>query len=74
MRPSGDERLEALAGRVFSGLPQPDHVVKLSTPANLAALRRKDNSKPSERGAFVTGEATTCAQSFTDYQNRTDTA
>ncbi|MEU1899534.1 thymidylate kinase [Nocardiopsis dassonvillei] len=71
---SGDERLEDLAARVFSALPQPDHVVKLSTPAHLAAARREGNSKPSEHGAFVTGEATTSARSFTDYQSRTDLA
>ncbi|GAA0985871.1 thymidylate kinase [Nocardiopsis tropica] len=71
---SGDERLEDLAARVFSALPQPDHIAKLSTPAYLAAARRHGNSKPSEHGVFVTGEATTSARSFTDYQTRTDLA
>ena len=71
---SGDEQLEDLAAQVFSAVPQPDHVIRLSTPAHLAAARRNGNSKPSEHGAFLSGETTMSVRSFTDYQTRTSQA
>jgi thymidylate kinase len=68
---SGDEDLVALAAQVFAALPQPDQVAKLSTPPDLAAVRRSGSSKPSEHGAFVTGRAATSEKDFTAYQTRT---
>lgn len=71
MKLSGDATLRSLAERVFSSLPQPDRVVWLPTPAEVATRRRKGSSKPSEHGAFLTGKATTTPETFTDYQART---
>lgn len=71
---SGDEELVALAAQVFFALPQPDQVVKLSTPPDLAAVRRSGSSKPSEHGAFVTGRAAKSERDFTAYQTRTGQA
>ncbi|MCY9783307.1 AAA family ATPase [Nocardiopsis sp. EMB25] len=71
---SGDEDLVALAARVFSALPQPDQVVRLSTPPDLAATRRSGSSKPSEHGAFVTGQAVMSERDFATYQTCTSQA
>ena len=71
MKLSDDLRLTSLADQVFSAVPQPDRMVWLPTPTEVAARRRRGSSKPSEHGAFLTGEATTDPGSFTDYQTRT---
>ncbi|WP_017606677.1 hypothetical protein [Nocardiopsis alkaliphila] len=68
---SGDDRLVVQAEGVFSALPQPDRVVLLTTPAEVATTRRAETSKPSEHGAFTTKKATTSPATFTDYQTRT---
>lgn len=68
---SGDERLVSQAEAVFSALPQPDRIVLLTTPAEVATSRRAGTSKPSEHGAFTTKRATTSSAAFTDYQTRT---
>lgn len=68
---SGDDRLVSHAEDVFSALPQPDRIVLLSTPAEVATTRRSGTSKPSEHGAFTTKKATTSSATFTDYQTRT---
>lgn len=71
---SGDERLVSQAEDVFSALPQPDRIVLLATPAEVATTRRAGTSKPSEHGAFTTKRATTSSAAFTDYQTRTSRA
>ena len=71
MRLSGDARLTSFADQVFSAVPQPDRVAWLPTPAEVAAHRRRCSSKPSEHGAFLTGETATSPGSFAEYQTRT---
>ncbi|WP_116246810.1 AAA family ATPase [Nocardiopsis sp. FIRDI 009] len=71
---SKDEDMVSLAAQVFSALPQPDQVVKLSTPPGLAAVRRSGSSKPSEHGAFLTDQTATSERGFTTYQTRTNQA
>lgn len=68
---SGDDRLVSQAEAVFSALPQPDRIVLLTTPAEVATTRRARTSKPSEHGAFTTKRATASSATFTDYQTRT---
>ncbi|HEY6736383.1 MAG TPA: thymidylate kinase [Candidatus Saccharimonadia bacterium] len=53
-----DPNLVALADQLFARLFQPDLVLLLDTPANIAAARKAGTSKPSEHGAFDTGSGT----------------
>lgn len=70
-RMSGIDNLIRLADQLFGMLPQPDVVIWINAPAEVAAARRLGTSKPSEHGAFDTGTGSLEPERLVTYQNST---
>ena len=73
-RLSGSPDLVDLADTLFARLPQPDLVVCLDAPPEVAAARKQGASKPSEHGAFDTGSGSLEQASLVTYQGNTKDA